>query len=67
MMMFKIDGVEHTIGDIDCPAYWSGYPKSCICGGLVHAEFGDENWDCDHWLYYSRDKCQENWDIKEGT
>jgi len=51
-----IDGNKHDIGDTECTACWSSYPKLCECGGLIHAEFGDENWD-GYWLYYKCDKC----------
>ena len=52
-----IDGYEHPIGDKDCAICWSGYPVPCVCGGLIHAEFGDENYDGDYWLYEECDKC----------
>lgn len=32
---------RHYEGAENCPACWSGYPKRCSCGGLVHADFGD--------------------------
>jgi len=46
---------RHIIGDKDCNKGWCGngmgYPKRCSCGGLIHADFGDENIDCNYWLY----------------
>jgi len=54
---FVLDGEEHEIGNMECDTCWGGYPKQCECGGLIHATFGDENSDCDYWLYYECDKC----------
>ena len=51
---------EHAIGTKDCDACWPGYPYPCEedqCGGLVHASFGDENYDGDYWLYTKCDRC----------
>ena len=50
---------EHCIGDSDCEIGWCGneYPKKCSCGGLIHADFGDEDCDGDYWLYTKCDKC----------
>ena len=52
---------EHIIGNIDCNEGWCGdsYPKICECGGLIHADFGDEDGDCNYWLYTKCDKCGE--------
>ncbi len=55
-----IDGYAHIIGDKKCGECWSGYPRECECGGLIHASFGDENYDCDYWLYTKCDKCGES-------
>lgn len=65
MATFKIDGVEHEIGDKECSDCWSGYPKPCKCGGLIHAEFGDENYDMDYWLYYKCDLCGDDYEELE--
>jgi hypothetical protein len=54
---FKIDISEHAVGDKECSGCWGEYPKPCSCGGLIHAEFGDENADGDYWLMYTCDKC----------
>lgn len=54
-----IDGVKHKVGDKECGECWTDYPTKCDCGGLIHAEFGDENYDCDYWLYTKCDKCGE--------
>jgi len=56
----------HLVGEKTCTVDWcdggssTGYPKLCECGGLIHAEFGDENYDCDYWLYTKCDKCGES-------
>ncbi len=62
METFTIDGSEHEIGDKECGVCWSGYPKPCKCGGLIHAEFGDENYDGDYWLYYKCDLCGDDYE-----
>jgi hypothetical protein len=52
---------EHIVGDIDCGVGWCdtfGFPKQCACGGVIHASFGDEDWD-GYWLYKKCDKCGE--------
>ena len=62
---FKIDTWTHVKGDKDCDGCWAGYPKECECGGLVHAEFGDENFDGDYWLIYLCDRCGDYYSVKE--
>lgn len=52
---------EHDIGNPECKSCWRGYPVKCKCGGLIHAIFGDEDGDCNYWLYYECDKCGENY------
>lgn len=54
---------EHIRGNKECTEGWcssSEYPKECECGGLIHADFGDENADGDYWLYTKCDKCGES-------
>lgn len=50
---------QHEVGNAECEEGWCGnnLPKPCPCGGLIHADFGDENYDCDYWLYYKCDRC----------
>lgn len=53
---------QHIVGNKKCREGWcSGvdgrFPKLCKCGGLIHAEFGDEDFDGDYWLYHKCDKC----------
>jgi len=58
----ELDGVQHRIGDENCREGWcggKGYPKQCDCGGLIHAEFGDESVDS-YWLQTVCDKCGES-------
>lgn len=64
----EIDGEEHMVGNIDCDVGWcqgnTGFPaKHKDCGGLIHAEFGDESFD-GYWLYKKCDKCGKT-DIDE--
>jgi len=58
IMMLDCD--RHLIGDKECKECWSGYPKKCECGGLIHASFGDEDCDENYWLYTKCDKCGES-------
>ena len=51
---------DHEIGNIKCDGCWQGYPIHCECGGLIHAEFGDENYDGDYWLDTKCDKCGDS-------
>lgn len=62
---FTIHGDDdlHFVGDDTCPAGWCNGGRSRPflhegCGGLVHANFGDENYD-DYWLVTQCDKCGE--------
>lgn len=53
----------HTRGNADCRINWCGthYPKPCEqknCKGLVHANFGDEDYD-GYWLFTQCDVCGE--------
>lgn len=48
----------HAVGDPACSTCWNGpWPCGGGCPGLVHTEFGDENADCDYWLYSRCDAC----------
>ena len=57
---------EHEIGNEKCSAGWCDnglrWPKPCQCGGLIHADFGDEDADCNYWLYKKCDKCGEDYE-----
>jgi len=56
---------QHEVGNENCEEGWcerDTYPKKCKCGGLIHADFGDENSDCNYWLYTECDKCGESED-----
>ena len=57
-------GYKHLIGNRGCSAGWcdggSNYPITCDCGGLIHANFGDEDSDCNYWLYTKCDRCGES-------
>ena len=56
------DGLyAHRVGNRQCNEGWCNggdeYPKPCKCGGLIHADFGDEDEDGGYWLYVKCDKC----------
>lgn len=55
---------QHEIGNKDCSEGWCGlsFPCPCKCGGLIHADFGDEDIDCNYWLYMKCDKCGEDYE-----
>lgn len=61
---------EHRIGDGECCDGWCGgggwgnYPKPCRCGGLIHADFGDDG-PGGYWLYRRCDQCGGDWE-EEG-
>lgn len=54
---------DHVIGDRNCVKCWTFEgPELHECGTegcLKHNQFGDENADCDYWLYYMGDLCRE--------
>ena len=56
----NLPGVEfasqHDIGSGKCDGCWPGYPRRCECGGMIHAEFGDEMED-GYYLNFYCDKC----------
>jgi len=59
---------EHLVGDKNCKEGWCGgghYPVKCKCGGLIHAEFGDEDTDCNYWLNLACDKCGDKYEEVE--
>lgn len=49
-------GAIHRIGDTECAECWRGFPKVCLCGSLIHAEFLEEYWD-DYALSCSCENC----------
>jgi len=62
---FSFNGVSfpHEVGNGNCPECWDGYPVRCRnCGGLVHAQFGDEMDDG----YYLEKCCDTCEDYDEG-
>lgn len=54
---------DHKKGDVNCSECWPDYPKLCKCGGLVHAEFGDESWD-DYYLIRECDQCGDKYEVE---
>lgn len=55
----EIDGEVHLLDESGgCVECWEGWPFRCLnCGGLVHAQFGDEDGDCNYWLAKRCDGC----------
>jgi len=54
---------DHVIGDPDCTECWTTPAPSHECdqsGCLEHTQFGDENADCEYWLYRMGDLCKES-------
>jgi hypothetical protein len=47
---------QHHIGDARCDECWTGFPRPCKCGGLIHADFGDEVEE-GYWLHEKCDRC----------
>lgn len=58
---------QHEVGNEECCEGWcgGGYPLHCKCGGLIHADFGDEDYDCNYWLYKKCDKCGDDYEESE--
>lgn len=63
---FRVDSYDdHERGNKDCPRCWYEEASPCVCGGLIHSEFGDEDIDCNYWLYYKCDRCGDDYEFKE--
>ena len=56
-------GIKHEIDNPNCHECWHE-PSRCKCGGLIHTEFGDEDYDGDYWLYHKCDRCGEDWEYE---
>jgi len=56
----------HEIGNVDCGYCWTEHPLQCECGGLIHTAFGDEDSDCNYWLYKRCDRCGEDYCEKDN-
>jgi hypothetical protein len=68
MYSILIDGNQHKVGNKECTEGWcgsKGLPAKCSCGGLIHAEFGDEDADGDYWLMKMCDKCGSSFEYYE--
>ena len=61
-MDWKPSGWEtfHKIGDPECSECFLHGSSECACGGRIHHEYGDENYDGDYWTYDKCDKCGES-------
>ena len=68
MKTFDVSGeglYKHEIGNEECSEGWcacDGWPKKCKCGGIIHADFGDEDYDYNYWLHIKCDICGENYE-----
>jgi hypothetical protein len=51
-----LQGEDHRVGDVICPACFCTWPKSCSCGGCKHTSFLEEDQD-GYSLAYLCDKC----------
>lgn len=54
---------EHEKGNIDCKACWGRQAEQCQCGGIIHTEFLEEDWD-NVYLEHKCDNCDDDWKIK---
>ena len=53
---------NHEVGNSECPDCWKNYPVPCKCGGLIHAQFGDEDSNGDYWLEKFCDTCEDDYE-----
>jgi hypothetical protein len=47
---------EHIVGSDDCGECWNDRTFACPCGGRIHSEFLDEDYD-GYYLTYKCDVC----------
>jgi hypothetical protein len=68
MKLFNDYLYSHTIGNDKCESGWCdgghSYPVRCKCGGLIHANFGDEYPDGDYFFDRLCDKCGEDYEFE---
>ncbi len=55
-----LNGTEHEDGNEECPECWMGYPERCKCGGLIHGEFLETDFEDNVYVYWKCDKCGED-------
>jgi len=60
---------DHERNNPNCKACWSGYPKRCQCGGLIHAKFGDYTSRDSYYLEYLCDNedCDRTEEVEERS
>jgi len=60
---------QHEIGNLNCQEGWCAdeFPLLCKCGGLIHADFGDEDSSGDYWIYKKCDLCGENYEFAKDN
>lgn len=54
----------HEMDSENCKACWDGFPTKCKCGGLVHAELFDEDYD-NLYFCYECNKCGDDYDFDQ--
>lgn len=59
---FTIDGDEHEEGNPECSGCFCRNTKRCKCGGLIHVQFLDEDYDGDVHLQFKCDKCGDDYE-----
>ena len=66
-----INGELHLIGNTECHEGWcgysDGYPKRCVCGGLIHADIGGVNNEFAYWLDEKCDRCGDMFEERADT
>jgi len=53
---YPMESDGHTVGDRNCAGCWCDWPRVCSCGGIVHAEFFEADWD-NYYLTIQCDRC----------
>jgi len=58
-----VAGVEHRMGDNphECLECWNGFPRYCVCRGMIHAQFVKENWEGELTLEFMCDNCGKDY------
>lgn len=60
----------HEIGNPKCDAGWCNaedWPMPCKCGGLIHANFADEDGNGDYYLFKQCDQCGGEYEFVYGA
>jgi len=62
---YPMESDMHNIGDPKCDGCWKVWPRECECGGLVHAEFGEQLTYDSYSLVIQCDKCGNDYICEE--